>query len=213
MFDVEKLKNRFENICVEEAFSTFNCKSMKHEVHMFSLSDLRISYLSCRGLAGSLNRKMLVVSSMDRDIPFFVMQYSAFFFKCLLQVDILNIDNDHQNEWAFFSLENIVKCKNLKHKNLPMEWYYHLRLPGSFNVSGNKKGIEMTAREVFERFLELSKMNFEPRENPTRLKHLDQFIQDIFNHGCFGYDALRVCLGQKSVDRLFCMLFLGVDVI
>ena len=175
-------------------FSHFKGKMMKISVHNYAVEDWgSLSLLESRGMAGLMRRDMLVINSCVKDIPVLVIQYMGLFGRRMLQVHVLDAMKDKTAAGRFASLGRMAEQSGTAVQETPVEWYTPIQLPGSVTVYLAAAAQVRQTGAVEGRYLRLRKL-----------------MSQLFDHGGFGYDAIRVCLQQQNTEDLYSRWLFGL---
>lgn len=193
-------------------FSRFKGKMMTIGARSCRVGDWGVlSFLESRGMAGLLRRDMLVLNSCVKDIPVLVMQYMSLPGRRLLQIHVLDVMKDKTAAVRFLPLEKIVEASGAAVQKMPEEWYSDRELPGSVAVTGGKDLLARLAEDVAVGYLTAAAQIRNTGAVEGRYLRLRKFMEQLFDHGGFGYDAIRVCLKQEKTELLYSKWLFGVE--
>lgn len=154
---------------------------------------------------------MLVINSCVKDIPVLVIQYMALFGRRMLQVHVLDVMKDKTAAGRFASLGGMAEqcrappCRKRRWSGIPpcscpaaspsparaVSWS---SWPGTWAVSYLAAAAQVRQTGAVEgRYLRLRKL-----------------MSQLFDHGGFGYDAIRVCLQQQNTEDLYSRWLFGL---
>ena len=185
-------------------FSHFKGKMMKISVHSYAVEDWgSLSLLESRGMAGLMRRDMLVINSCVKDIPVLVIQYMGLFGRRMLQVHVLDVMKDKTAAGRFASLGGMAEQSGTAVQETPVEWYTPMQLPGSVTVTGKSSQLEQLAGDVAVSYLAAAAQVRQTGAVEGRYLRLRKLMSQLFDHGGFGYDAIRVCLQQQNTEDLY----------
>ena len=185
-------------------FSHFKGKMMKISVHSYAVEDWgSLSLLESRGMAGLMRRDMLVINSCVKDIPVLVIQYMGLFGRRMLQVHVLDVMKDKTAAGRFASLGKMAEQSGTAVQETPAEWYTPIQLPGSVTVTGKSSQLEQLAGDVAVSYLAAAAQVRQTGAVEGRYLRLRKLMSQLFDHGGFGYDAIRVCLQQQNTEELY----------
>lgn len=193
-------------------FSHFKGKMMKISVHSYAVEDWgSLSLLESRGMAGLMRRDMLVINSCVKDIPVLVIQYMGLFGRRMLQVHVLDVMKDKTAAGRFASLGRMAEQSGTAVQETPVEWYTPMQLPGSVTVTGKSSQLEQLAGDVAVSYLAAAAQVRQTGAVEGRYLRLRKLMSQLFDHGGFGYDAIRVCLQQQNTEELYFLRFVLSD--
>ena len=192
-------------------FSHFKGKMMKISVHSYAVEDWgSLSLLESRGMAGLMRRDMLVINSCVKDIPVLVIQYMGLFGRRMLQVHVLDEMKDKTAAGRFASLGRMAEQSGTAVQETPVEWYTPMQLPGSVTVTGKSSQLEQLAGDVAVSYLAAAAQVRQTGAVEGRYLRLRKLMSQLFDHGGFGYDAIRVCLQQQNTEDLYSRWLFGL---
>lgn len=192
-------------------FSHFKGKMMKISVHNYAVEDWgSLSLLESRGMAGLMRRDMLVINSCVKDIPVLVIQYMGLFGRRMLQVHVLDVMKDKTAAGRFASLGGMAEQSGTAVQETPVEWYTPMQLPGSVTVTGKSSQLEQLAGDVAVGYLAAAAQVRQTGAVEGRYLRLRKLMSQLFDHGGFGYDAIRVCLQQQNTEDLYSRWLFGL---
>ena len=192
-------------------FSHFKGKMMKISVHSYAVEDWgSLSLLESRGMAGLMRRDMLVINSCVKDIPVLVIQYMGLFGRRMLQVHVLDVMKDKTAAGRFASLGRMAEQSGTAVQETPVEWYTPMQLPGSVTVTGKSSQLEQLAGDVAVSYLAAAAQVRQTGAVEGRYLRLRKLMSQLFDHGGFGYDAIRVCLQQQNTEDLYSRWLFGL---
>lgn len=195
-------------------FSHFKGKMMKISVHSYAVEDWgSLSLLESRGMAGLMRRDMLVINSCVKDIPVLVIQYMGLFGRRMLQVHVLDVMKDKTAAGRFASLGRVVEQSGTAVQETPVEWYTPMQLPGSVTVTGKSSQLEQLAGDVAVSYLAAAAQVRQTGAVEGRYLRLRKLMSQLFDHGGFGYDAIRVCLQQQNTEDLYSRWLFGLGML
>lgn len=91
-----------------------------------------------------------------------------------------------------------------------MEWYTPMQLPGSVTVTGKSSQLEQLAGDVAVGYLAAAAQVRQTGAVEGRYLRLRKLMSQLFDHGGFGYDAIRVCLQQQNTEDLYSRWLFGL---
>lgn len=180
-------------------FSHFKGKMMKISIHSYAVEDWgSLSLLESRGMAGLMRRDMLVINSCVKDIPVLVIQYMALFGRRMLQVHVLDVMKDKTAAGRFASLGRMAEQSGTAVQETPVEWYTPMQLPGSVTVTGKSSQLEQLAGDVAVGYLAAAAQVRQTGAVEGRYLRLRKLMSQLFDHGGFGYDAIRYVCSSRT---------------
>ena len=185
-------------------FNELKIKMVKSRLSCYRIDDWgTLSTLESRGMGGLMQRNMLVINSLYKDIPVFVVQYISLLGRHLLEVDILDTMKEKRNATCFVGLEGLFTGSTLKDRPMPEEWYTPMLLPGSGTKKGRASGMEKLIGDMAEAFVK-SAIEVHPTNGiEGRMLRLRRMMDQLYDHGGFTYDGYRVCLKQEKTEEMF----------
>lgn len=193
--------------CDVGEYAAFKAKGMKVTVQQYRLGDWgTMGVLESKGL---LSRSLLVINSMDRDIPVLVCQYASALGKNMLQIDLLDVVKNKSAVYAFSALEDLADSMG-KDAGGAEDWYDDMKLPGSCKKTGSKKNLDALCEQVVGAYLKAADGVHPCNHVGYRADKLRKFLDGVFEKGGFTYDAFQVCL-KKEADELYTRVLFGIE--
>ena len=85
-----------------------------------------------------------------------------------------------------------------------------MQLPGSVTVTGKSSQLEQLAGDVAVSYLAAAAQVRQTGAVEGRYLRLRKLMSQLFDHGGFGYDAIRVCLQQQNTEDLYSRWLFGL---
>ena len=110
----------------------------------------------------------------------------------------------------FASLGGMAEQSGTAVQETPVEWYTPMQLPGSVTVTGKSSQLEQLAGDVAVSYLAAAAQVRQTGAVEGRYLRLRKLMSQLFDHGGFGYDAIRVCLQQQNTEDLYSRWLFGL---
>lgn len=185
-------------------FAKCKVKMMHSTLTCCSMEDWgTVSVLEAKGMGGLMQRSLLVINSLHKDIPVFTVQYMSLLGRHLLEVNVLDVMKDKTNMGHFASLKDVFDASGLKAQEMPEEWYTSMQLPGSGRKKGSAGAMEQCVTDMAVAFVEAAKKVRLTSAVESRVQRQRRLMEQLYDHGGFSYDAYRVCLQQAKTEEMF----------
>lgn len=190
--------------CDAGEFAHCKVKMMHSTLSCYSLEDWgTVSVLEAKGMGGLMQRSLLVINSLHKDIPVFTVQYMALWGRHLLEINVLDIMKDKTNTAHFAGLQGLFEAPGLKKQEMPEEWYTSMQMPGSGRKKGSAAAMEQCIESMVTAFVKAAKKVRLTSAVESRLQRQRRMMEQLYDHGGFSYDAYRVCMKQAKTEEMF----------
>ena len=122
----------------------------------------------------------------------------------------MDVMKDKTAAGRFASLGRMAEQSGTAVQETPVEWYTPIQLPGSVTVTGKSSQLEQLAGDVAVSYLAAAAQVRQTGAVEGRYLRLRKLMSQLFDHGGFGYDAIRVCLQQQNTEDLYSRWLFGL---